>query len=236
MMRSNFSQLLQEIDIQFHDEGLLRQAFTHSSYVNENRPKKLGNNERLEFLGDAVLELTVSEYLYKLYPDWTEGELTRRRAALVCEPSLFKLAESLRFGSYILLGRGEDQSGGRYRPALLADVFEAFIGALFLDQGIDAVRSFLLRTMFAVLEEVGRSGVEDYKTVLQEFTQRAAFGVVVYRILEERGPAHERVFESEVWIRDVRYGSGQGRSKKEAEQQAARQTILMLRSQGWEID
>ncbi|MCC2686937.1 MAG: ribonuclease [Paenibacillaceae bacterium] len=115
-------------------------------------------------------------------------------------------------------------------------MFEAFIGALFLDQGIDAVRSFLLRTMFAVLEEVGRSGVEDYKTVLQEFTQRAAFGVVVYRILEERGPAHERVFESEVWIRDVRYGSGQGRSKKEAEQQAARQTILMLRSQGWEID
>jgi ribonuclease-3 len=149
---------------------------------------------------------------------------------------LFKLAQRLRFGSYVLLGRGEDQSGGRHRPALLADVYESFIGALFLDQGIDAVRSFLQRTMFAALEEAGRSGVEDYKTVLQEFTQRAAFGVVVYRILEERGPAHERVFESEVWIRDVRFGSGQGRSKKEAEQQAARQTILMLRDQGWEID
>ncbi|KAI7246568.1 hypothetical protein KC345_g12052, partial [Hortaea werneckii] len=141
-----------QLQIQFHDPVLLKQAFTHASYVNEHRFNQHQDNERLEFLGDAVLELTVSEYLYNLLPDRPEGELTKLRAAIVCEPSLVRFAETLGFGRFVLLGKGEELTGGRTRPALLADVFEAFVGALYLDQGLETARKFLDDHVFPLVE------------------------------------------------------------------------------------
>lgn len=224
-MHRSISQLQARLGIPFHNQALLKQAFTHSSYVNEHRIAGHKDNERLEFLGDAVLELSVSEYLYETYPDRPEGELTKLRASIVCEPSLVRFAEELEFGSYVMLGKGEEQTGGRTRPALLADVFEAFIGALYLDQGFEASKGFLRKHMFSKLSVDGRPQVVDYKTQLQEFTQQHGMGVLEYRVVDERGPAHEREFVSEVWMEERMLGRGSGRSKKESEQQAAAQAL-----------
>ena len=231
-MSGDLKQLQHKLHIQFHDRQLLKQAFTHASYVNEHRYSQHADNERLEFLGDAVLEVTVSEYLYRLFPDRPEGELTKLRAAIVCEPSLVKFAENLEFGHYVLLGKGEELTGGRTRPALLADVFESFVGALYLDQGLDAVKSFLERHMFPKLElgVGGKLQITDYKTELQELTQHHNLGALEYRIVEERGPAHEREFVSEVHMDGRCLGRGMGRSKKEAEQQAAAVALQELGS------
>ncbi len=228
-MNGDVKQLQQQIQIQFHNRQLLKQAFTHASYVNEHRFSQHQDNERLEFLGDAVLELTVSEYLYNEYPDRPEGELTKLRAAIVCEPSLVKFAEALDFGRYVLLGKGEELTGGRQRPALLADVFESFIGALYLDQGLDAVKVFLEKHVFASLSPGGQLQMMDFKTELQEFTQHHNMGVLEYRIIEEKGPAHEREFVSEVYMGDESLGQGSGRSKKEAEQRAAAAALNQLK-------
>lgn len=187
------------------------------------------DNERLEFLGDAVLELTVSEFLYNKYPDRSEGELTKLRASIVCEPSLVGFAEQLQFGLYVLLGKGEELTGGRTRPALLADVFEAFVGALYLDQGLEVVRDFLSVHMFPRLPEQGRLLTADFKTLLQEYTQQHNMGPLEYRIVDERGPAHEREFIAEVFLFDERLGQGLGRSKKEAEQHAASGALETLK-------
>ncbi|WP_138496581.1 ribonuclease III [Paenibacillus pinistramenti] len=230
-MNGDLKQLQHKLHIQFQDKQLLKQAFTHASYVNEHRFSQQADNERLEFLGDAVLELTVSEYLYRLFPDRPEGELTKLRAAIVCEPSLVKLAESLDFGRYVLLGKGEELTGGRTRPALLADVFESFIGALYLDQGLERVKQFLDKYVFPVLElGGGKMQITDYKTELQELTQHHNLGTLEYRIVEERGPAHEREFVSEVYMEGRCLGRGTGRSKKEAEQQAAAVALKELSS------
>ncbi|MEW4369196.1 ribonuclease III [Paenibacillus kandeliae] len=228
-MNGDVKQLQQQIQIQFHNRQLLKQAFTHASYVNEHRFSQHQDNERLEFLGDAVLELTVSEYLYNEYPDRPEGELTKLRAAIVCEPSLVKFAEALDFGRYVLLGKGEELTGGRQRPALLADVFESFIGALYLDQGLDAVKSFLEKHVFSSISPGGQLQMMDFKTELQEFTQHHNMGVLEYRIIEEKGPAHEREFVSEVYMGDESLGQGSGRSKKEAEQRAAAAALNRLK-------
>lgn len=227
-MASKFDMLQQSLQIQFVNTSLLKQAFTHASYRNEHRGEIGQDNERLEFLGDAVLELLISEYLFERYPTLPEGELTRIRAAIVCEPSLVKFATKLQFNKYIRLGRGEELSGGRRRPALLADVFEAFMGALFLDQGLEAVRSFLQTHVLPELENVHGLLLSDFKTLLQEHVQRENMGTLSYRILEERGPAHSREFVSQVFINDTAYGVGVGRSKKEAEQHAAHETLTML--------
>ncbi|GIP33014.1 ribonuclease III [Paenibacillus sp. J2TS4] len=227
-MNRDLKQLQSALGICFHKPHLLRQAFTHSSYVNENRVAGSKDNERLEFLGDAVLELTVSEYLYDLFPHRTEGELTKLRASIVCEPSLVLFAEQLDFGSYVLLGKGEELTGGRTRPALLADVFESFVGALYLDQGLEEVKSFLHKHMFPKLSGEGKPQILDYKTQLQEYTQQHNMGVLEYRIVEERGPAHEKEFIAEVRMSDKLLGQGSGRSKKEAEQQAASQALHHL--------
>lgn len=232
MLSGDLKQLQQKLQIQFHNRLLLKQAFTHASYVNEHRFSQQQDNERLEFLGDAVLELTVSEYLYNLFPNRPEGELTKLRAAIVCEPSLVKFAEQLEFGQYVLLGKGEELTGGRTRPALLADVFESFVGALYLDQGLDAARAFLDRYVFPLLEEGGKVHMSDFKTELQELTQHHNMGVLEYRIVEERGPAHEREFVSEVYMGNERVGRGSGRSKKEAEQQAAAEALKQLKLAG----
>lgn len=224
-MSADLKQLQQKLNIHFKNRQLLKQAFTHASYVNEHRFSQHQDNERLEFLGDAVLELAVSEFLFQVYPNRPEGELTKLRAAIVCEPSLVKFAESLQFGQYVLLGKGEELTGGRMRPALLADVFESFIGALYLDQGLEVVRTFLTKCVFSQISQDGKMQINDYKTRLQELTQQHNMGVLEYRIVEERGPAHEREFVSEVHMGEECLGRGTGRSKKEAEQQAAAQAL-----------
>ncbi|WP_040340572.1 ribonuclease III [Fictibacillus macauensis] len=217
--------LQEKISLYFVDEKLLVQAFTHSSYVNEHRGRPYEDNERLEFLGDAVLELTISQFLYKKYPTMSEGELTKLRAAIVCEPSLVLLANELHFGDYVLLGKGEENTGGRTRPALLADVFEAFIGALYLDKGIDAVKAFLEIHVHPRINEGAFSHVMDFKSQLQEYVQREGLGTIDYAIIQEKGPAHNREFVSEVKLNQEGCGVGFGRSKKEAEQHAAQEAL-----------
>lgn len=227
-VRKNFEELQERLEVRFENMSLLYNAFTHSSYVNEHRAKKFSDNERLEFLGDAVLELAVSQYLFSTEPNKSEGELTKLRAAIVCEPSLVTFSTELNFGDYILLGKGEELTGGRTRPALLADVFEAFIGALYLDQGFDVSIDFLERTVFPKIGLGAFSHVMDYKSRLQEIVQQTNHGQLHYRIVEESGPAHAKKFLTFVQLADVKLGEGIGRSKKEAEQEAARQAIQQL--------
>lgn len=222
MKRDSFSELQTRLQLRFKQLKLLKQAFTHTSYVNEHKHGTIEHNERLEFLGDAVLQLLVSEFLFTAYPQRPEGELTRMRASVVCEPSLAQFAEQLDLGSHVLLGRGEEQLGGRHRPALLADLFEAFVGAIYLDAGIERTREFLETHMFPNIESNDKGMlVKDFKSKLQERAQHTGLGSVEYRITEERGPAHDREFVVEVYIGDIAYGSGNGRTKKEAEQRAA---------------
>jgi ribonuclease-3 len=225
----DFQQLQEKIGVQFVNEKLLRQAFTHSSYVNEHRGKFFHDNERLEFLGDAVLELAVSQFLFTHFPKMTEGEMTKLRAAVVCEPSLVRFADELLFGELILLGKGEELTGGRKRPALLADVFEAFVGALYLDQGLPAIFSFLDKFVFPLVDRGEFTKITDYKSLLQEFVQHDNLGEIVYRIVQEKGPAHSREFVSEVFLREKSMGTGIGRSKKEAEQHAAEVALIELK-------
>ncbi|WP_127499264.1 ribonuclease III [Paenibacillus glycanilyticus] len=222
MKRDSINELQTRLQLRFKQLKLLKQAFTHTSYVNEHKHGTIEHNERLEFLGDAVLQLLVSEYLFAAYPNRPEGELTRMRASVVCEPSLAQFAERLELGAHIQLGRGEEQLGGRQRPALLADLFEAFVGAIFLDAGIERTRAFLETHMFPYIEsnDYGLL-VKDFKSKLQERAQHKGLGAVEYRIMEERGPAHDREFVVEVCIGETPYGNGSGRTKKEAEQRAA---------------
>lgn len=224
-----FQKLQEDLGIDFQNDKLLYQAFTHSSYVNEHRRKLYEDNERLEFLGDAVLELTVSQFLYKKFPMMSEGQLTKLRASIVCEPSLVSFANELSFGSYVLLGKGEELTGGRARPALLADVFESFIGALYLDLGLPAVFLFLEKYVYPKINEGAFSHVMDYKSQLQELIQRNALGVIEYEVLEEKGPAHNREFVSKVSLNKEELGIGVGRSKKEAEQHAAQFALEKLK-------
>lgn len=226
-MNRDLRELEQQLDLAFRDRKLLVQAFTHSSYVNENRGKT-AHNERLEFLGDAVLELCVSDFLYHRYPKRSEGELTKLRASIVCEPSLVEFANELEFGTFVRLGRGEELTGGRNRPALLADVFEAFIGALYLDQGLDRVRSFLQQVVFPKVSRFDQPQNSDHKTRLQEYVQQHALGVLDYRIVDEQGPAHDKQFVSEVYMDGKQLGRGSGRTKKEAEQHAAAEAMSRL--------
>ena len=233
VFRSNqdkqFKEFQEKIDVHFTNDKLLKQAFTHSSYVNEQRRKPYEDNERLEFLGDAVLELTVSKFLYLKYPMMSEGELTKLRAAIVCEPALVEFANELCFGKLVLLGKGEEMTGGRERPALLADVFEAFVGALFLDQGIDKVVAFLEQYVFPKVNAGAFSHVMDFKSQLQELVQRDSSGSLEYKILVEKGPAHNREFVSLVLLNGTELGTGSGRSKKEAEQHAAQMALEKLK-------
>ncbi|MDV6376746.1 ribonuclease III [Sporosarcina sp. GW1-11] len=230
-VREKFKVLQNQLGVEFHDENLLFNAFTHSSYVNEHRRKKFSDNERLEFLGDAVLELGVSKFLFRTEPSKSEGELTKLRAAIVCEPSLVKFSNELNFGNYILLGKGEELTGGRMRPALLADVFEAYIGALYLDQGMEVVEEFLNRIVFPKISVGAFSHVTDYKSRLQELVQQKNNGPLQYVVVEEKGPAHAKKFVTVVNLNDQPLGKGIGKSKKEAEQEAARRAIEQLQSQ-----
>lgn len=226
MNKQVIQQLQQHYQIVFRNPQLLEQAFTHSSYVNEHASKK--HNERLEYLGDAVLELAVTEYLYRTFPHRSEGELTSLRAAIVCEPSLCHYAGKLQFGDALLLGRGEEMSGGRERAAILADAFEAFIGALYLDQGMDAVRTFLEAVVLSAVDDHSFAKLKDAKSRLQEHVQKAGLGPLQYRLLDSGGPSHNKRFTSEVLICGETYGSGSGKTKKESEQQAAAAALKKL--------
>ncbi|KGX83432.1 ribonuclease III [Pontibacillus marinus] len=221
----DFSKFQEQIGIVFNNESLLEQAFTHSSYVNEHRTKEYDDNERLEFLGDAVLELAISQYLYRKHPDMSEGELTKFRASIVCEASLVRFANDLNFSELIYLGKGEEMTGGRERPALLADVFEAFIGALYLDRDFQTVIRFLEEFVYPKIKKGAFSHAMDYKSQLQEVVQREKNGVIEYEIVEEKGPAHNREFVAHVFIQGDRAGIGLGRTKKEAEQSAAKEAL-----------
>lgn len=229
--KKKFEELQKNLNIIFHNKNLLYNAFTHSSFVNEHRRKGFEDNERLEFLGDAVLELTVSKFLFLMFPKMTEGELTKLRAAIVCEPSLVTFANELSFGHYVLLGKGEELTGGRERPALLADCFEAFIGALYLDQGLETVVAFLEKVVFPKVELGTFSHVVDFKSQLQEMIQQANSGVLAYEIIKEQGPAHNRTFISRVTLNGETLGEGNGKSKKEAEQKAAQTAMCALQEQ-----
>ncbi|WP_174613256.1 ribonuclease III [Virgibacillus ihumii] len=221
----SISVLEEKLGIAFHDHDLLRQAFTHSSYVNEHRGGKFSDNERLEFLGDAVLELGVSQYLYRTKQKMAEGELTKLRASIVCEPSLVNFARELNFGDHILLGKGEEQTGGRERPALLADVFEAFLGALYLDQGYDEAIQFLEKYVFPKISTGAFSHAMDYKSQLQELVQQHRNHNIDYNITGEKGPSHDKEFVAQVLIKGDVAGDGSGRTKKEAEQRAAKDAL-----------
>ncbi|NCB63996.1 MAG: ribonuclease III [Clostridia bacterium] len=211
----------------FADRALLENALTHSSYANENRSKGSSSNERLEFLGDSVLGMVVADYLYRTHPDMPEGELTRTRAALVCEGSLVEVAAVLSLGQYLLLGHGEDAGGGRQRPSIQADAVESVIAAVYLDGGIGSARKLITRFILTDNERE-QGGNRDYKTALQELVQRESGRVLEYRLVEERGPDHAKVFAVEVDLNGSAVGAGKGRSKKEAEQMAAKAAIEAL--------
>ena len=214
--------LLEQFDLVFSDETLLETAFTHTSYASEHRLLKISHNERLEFLGDAVLQLIISEYLYTKYPKRPEGDLSKLRSMIVREESLAGFARDCQFDQFIKLGRGEEKSGGRNRDTILGDLFEAFLGALLLDKGVEAVKSFLYQVMIPKVEAGDFERVTDYKTKLQELLQINGDVEITYQVVSETGPAHAKNFEVAVLINGRKSGQGQGRSKKLAEQEAAK--------------
>jgi len=215
--------LQEKIGYRFQNIGLLEHALTHSSYANEHRSAGITSNERLEFLGDSVLGMVVAEHLFAKHPNMPEGELTRTRAALVCESSLYEVARVLDLGRCLRLGKGEDAGGGRTRPSILADATEAMLAAVYLDGGIEAVE-MIIRT-FILDKEQEKSIDRDYKTALQELVQRNPGQVVSYRLIDETGPDHARVFVMEVSVDGKPAGIGRGRSKKEAEQMSAKAAL-----------
>lgn len=218
--------LEEKLGYRFRDRGLLEHAMTHSSYANEHRASGITSNERLEFLGDSVLGMVVADYLFDVHPDMPEGDLTRTRAALVCEDSLYEVARTLEIGNYLRLGKGEAAGGGRERPSILADATEAMLAAVYLDGGIEAART-IIRT-FILDKEREKAVDRDYKTALQELVQRTPGQSIVYRLAAEEGPDHARVFVMEVSVDGKPAGRGKGRTKKEAEQMAARAALQKL--------
>ncbi len=221
--------LINNLGIKWNDPQLLELAMTHSSFSFDNRERRFNNNQRLEFLGDAVLELLSSDYLYRFFPQCSEGDLTKMRTSMVCESSLAQLARSLRLGQCLYMGRGEENSGVRQRSSILADSFEALLGAMYLDQGIEVVRQFLQKYLDILLQEVQKGRVsQDYKTQLQELIQKTSSEPLDYVLLKESGPDHKKIFTSGVRHQGKELGQGTGSSKKEAEQQAARQALARL--------
>lgn len=221
--------LQQNIGINFKDTTLLQQAFLHSSFVNENPDSPIPDNERLEFLGDAVLNFIVAEKLYQEFPNLTEGELTVLRISLIREDTLARLASELNLGEYLQLGKGEESSGGRQRQTNLADTFEALLGAVLLDQGLVVAKDFVISKLSSHLEKIknGESG-KNYKAKLQEFTQAEYKQLPTYRIIESSGPDHDKNFIVEVVLVDKVLGTGSGKSKKAAEMAAARSACKKL--------
>ena len=226
-VENRLKELEKKIGYTFREPALLKQALMHSSYTNEKHLPKYQCNERLEFLGDAVLEVVSSEYLYLNSPHTPEGELTKTRASMVCEPSLALCARDIGLGDYLLLGKGEEAPGGRHRDSVTSDAMEALIGAVYLDGGFTSAKEFIHRFVLTDLED--KKLFYDSKTILQEMVQGMKAGTISYRLTGEEGPDHDKSFYVEVLIGDRAYGDGKGRTKKAAEQQAAYRAILKLR-------
>jgi ribonuclease-3 len=227
--KAQLVELEQALHYRFHRLELLNQALTHKSYVHEQR-EPVQHNERLEFLGDAVLGLVIGDYCYRQFADLAEGELSKLRASLVNDGNLARIARRLELGSYLLVGRGEELTGGRAKASLLADTLEAVLAAIYLDSSLGDVSRVILQCFQEDLTTVLHEGYRDYKSELQEYTQDKFGCVPTYTVVRERGPDHEKVFEVELAIRRQIHGLGVGRSKKEAEQDAAHKVLAALRT------
>ena len=225
-MNELLEELQDKIGYRFQNTELLKQALTHSSFANEQKINKLKDYERLEFLGDAVLELVSSEFLFRENPQMPEGQLTKLRASMVCEPALAYCAKDIDLGSYILLGRGEEYTG-RYRSSITSDVMEAIIGAIFLDGGIENAKKHIYRFILSDLEN--KILFLDSKTILQEEIQKKKDAQLRYELIGESGPDHNKQFTVDAYLNDVLIGSGTGRTKKAAEQQAAYEALLKMK-------
>ncbi len=222
--------LQEKIKVQFNDINILNQAFIHPSLTNEKDLPPHDNNQRLEFLGDAVLELVISEHLYKNYNFFTEGQMSKIRSLIVCEPSLAKVARKLGLGDYLILGKGEENTGGRQKNSILADTLEALIGAIYIDKNYSCAYDFIIGILKeAILKAVDGDGDTDYKTNLQEVLQKTDSSRVLYKVIKETGPDHDKVFYVEAVWKDEILGTGVGKSKKQAEQQAAKAALEKIK-------
>ena len=224
-MKSDIKELQKKIEYEFKDEGLLIRALSHSSYANENHTVG-GSNERLEFLGDSVLGFITAENFFKNYTNFPEGELTKLRAQMVCEKSLAGFAREIELGRFLLLGKGEMITGGRERPSIQADAFEALIAAIYLDGGMESAKKFVLKYIDEAIKK--HQSIKDYKTMLQEVVQRNPGEVIEYVLVGETGPDHDKRFEVEVHLNSNVIGRGIGKSKKRAEQEAAREALELM--------
>lgn len=221
--------LEERLGYSFRNRALLETALTHSSYANENRASGIVCNERLEFLGDSVLGVTVADFLYRHFPDMPEGRMTRLRAELVCEQSLHRVALELHLGDYLRLGKGEEHNGGRGRASILSDAVEAVIAAMYLDAGMDTAAEFIHRCLLDDVRAIETPSFTDYKTSLQELVQRHSGQVLSYELVGEEGPDHAKTFRVQVCLNGEPLGRGTGRTKKEAEQTAAANALEALR-------
>ncbi len=225
--REFMKELEDKLEYHFKNKQYLKTALTHSSYANETRVPG-GSNERLEFLGDSILGLVVADYLFKQFPDLPEGDLTKKRAALVCEKACCGFSTQLEVGKFLLLSHGEQNSGGRTRSSILADAFESIIAAIYLDGGMEEARKFILRFVLPLLQTARPKAFKDYKTALQEIIQQNPEEHLEYVLTGESGPDHDKHFTVEVHLNSNVIGKGGGRSKKEAEQQAAREAMELM--------
>lgn len=216
------------IKYEFNNPELLSEALTHSSFANEHRDKGIKCNERLEFLGDAVLSIVVADYIFENFTDLPEGELTKLRSALVCEKTLFKFGKQINLGDYLTLSRGERHGGGAERPSIVSDAFEAVIAAIYLDGGIENARKHILRFVIPEIKNMSKKPFKDYKTTLQEIVQKNPGEILEYHMVSESGPDHDKHFVFEVHLNNNVIGKGGGRSKKEAEQNAAREALELM--------
>jgi len=230
-MPAKLLDLQKDLKFQFNDQKLLKNAFVHRSYLNEHKDYKGPSNERLEFFGDSILSLVVSRFLYEKLPKSTEGRLTQIRASLVRTETLAKLAQSLKLGNYLYLSKGEEDSGGRTNNSILANCFEALVGAIFIDQGIEKTDEFLKKMVLTNWQTLTKSAVSDNKSKLQEFLQRKYHQSPVYRLQSSWGPDHARIFEIGVYLKEKLLGKGVGKNKQEAAQNAASDALARLKSQ-----
>lgn len=219
--------LQERLGYKFNNINLLKNALTHSSYANEVRDG-FSSNERLEFLGDSVLSIVVSDYIYKHYPNMPEGELTKLRASLVCEKSLCAFSRELELGNYLMLGKGEEKGGGRERDSILADAFEAVLAAIYLDGGMEPARRHVMNFVLRELQHTDDEVFKDYKTALQEIIQRNPEEAVSYILTGESGPDHDKEFTVEVRLNSNVIGKGTGKNKKRAEQMAAKEALMLM--------
>ncbi|MDO4831272.1 MAG: ribonuclease III [Clostridia bacterium] len=222
------TELENKIGYKFKNTDLLKEAITHSSYANEHKSSHIKYNERLEFLGDAVLSIVVSDYIFKHCPELPEGELTKLRASLVCEKTLFEFAKQINLGENLILSKGECHNGGAERPSILSDAFEALIAAIYIDGGIEPASKHILQFVIPAIKNTKKKRVKDYKTTLQEIVQKNPGERLEYVLTEESGPDHNKHFVVEVHLNSNAIGKGGGRSKKEAEQQAAREALELM--------